>query len=378
MDIGSRALLYKTEINKIANSLGFLEVPLDKSIVSNPNEGNFIDIAQWKRPEDGDKPIGFFFWENLEKPKEDENRFAGMLSREEYDDEVPLRKALNPEIWKDFFKPLDDDLNSVSESQNFERSQDPMVNAKIGRKRNIPKYYPGIFKEIMSSVHNHPEIYSIYHEIREILEEQGFNGSLGSYYEYYDQFENDLDDYGIAGVEHKINLMKKAIIDDIIDKFVWQEESKRELLKWIFYFIVTDDHFNDKKIEDEIEGVIKKDQEIKENLNFEKLHSKKSFGMGMEEIIKKELEEDEMNLKKREDILLWAAESNRKNIVKYLIDSGVDVTYHQNNALVKATLFHNDDIIRLLLDAGANIEEALSWFTSNTNKKYLESFRPII
>jgi len=105
---------------------------------------------------------------------------------------------------------------------------------------------------------------------------------------------------------------------------------------------------------------------VYERLEFERgLNPKSAVGIGMEDALKRAMEEDGRKHYDDHLSLEWAAGQGRKDFVEYLIKKGADPNNSQ--ALTRATNANDIEIYKLLLDAGAKMSEIEKRFEGPRN-----------
>lgn len=97
-------------------------------------------------------------------------------------------------------------------------------------------------------------------------------------------------------------------------------------------------------------------QFVHENLSFERGRDvKQAAGIGMEDSLKRAMEEDRLQHNDDSNSLEWAAREGRKDFVEYLLKKGADP--NKRRSLAGATRPNDIGIYKLLLDAGADMDQ---------------------
>jgi len=105
---------------------------------------------------------------------------------------------------------------------------------------------------------------------------------------------------------------------------------------------------------------------VYERMNFERgLDPKTVVGIGMEDSLKRAMAEDRIQHYDDNVSLEWAAQSGRKDFVEYLLKKGADPNV--DKPLRGATIPNDIEIYKLLLDAGAKMEQLYSNFDAARN-----------
>lgn len=99
-----------------------------------------------------------------------------------------------------------------------------------------------------------------------------------------------------------------------------------------------------------------KAQFVHENLGFERGQDvNKAVGIGMEDALKRAMAKDRIQHYDDSNSLEWAAREGRKDFVEYLLKKGADP--NKRRSLAAATIPNDIEIYKLLLDAGADMNQ---------------------
>jgi ankyrin repeat protein len=109
-----------------------------------------------------------------------------------------------------------------------------------------------------------------------------------------------------------------------------------------------------------------KAQFVHENLGFERGRDvKQAVGIGMEDALKRALAEDRIYYDDDNISLEWASQSGRKDFIEYLLKKGTDPNV--GKPLLGATIPNDIEIYKLLLGAGAKMEQLYTDFDAARN-----------
>ena len=93
------------------------------------------------------------------------------------------------------------------------------------------------------------------------------------------------------------------------------------------------------------------------------------MGIGMDELIKRFIEEETANIYNKKDLLWICAKYGKTEFVKYLLEKGYNVHANDDCALRWASDNGHTEVVKVLLNAGANVhtidDYALRWASEN-------------
>lgn len=251
----------------------------------------------------------------------------------------------------------------VYENLEFERGKDPKKTMQIGKYKD---FYGKTADQIASKIVSDLEYFldPYFGQLSDLAEEKGYE-SIEDYQEsIWDEKEYEpLTEKKDSEIEAFINEIFKKAEDFIKEKYPIKKpyrdsrylEPAASIASTIIGAYI--DGAPHGTMLSEISKEI--DMSLLESYNFERGQDpKKAIGIGMEERIRKSMKEYypgdyEWNGDYNE-ALIFAAETGQTDMIKWLLNAGADVEYDDNGAFKAAIIHGRDEAVEVLVDAGAD------------------------